>query len=275
MAIPITPRSSCRAASLLAATALAACDAPSAAVELTAMQYNIAGIRDGQRGQAIVDAIAAARPDLLSLQECAGCEVLLAALPGYAVAPIGTDDVALGYDATRWDLREGGAFTLGGDDDGWGTRVTRWAHLVPRDGGGNGVYLYGTHWCVPIRSADDACDDRAHVGYAEATLARVAARRHPDAPAVLAGDLNVFDGEADGPALRALRDGGLVDAVRTRDPRGDATSFHGNAWAPPAALDYILTTRDVEVLDAGVERTLTPGAGSDHDPVIARLRVPG
>jgi endonuclease/exonuclease/phosphatase family metal-dependent hydrolase len=92
---------------------------------------------------------------------------------------------------------------------------------------------------------------------------------HRDAPVVLGGDLNVFDGFEDDPALRLLIDSGLVDTLREVSD-ADVTTFEGNTWAPAGRIDYVLATAPVDVLAASVAED----SASDHRPVSATLSFP-
>lgn len=78
----------------------------------------------------------------------------------------------------------------------------------------------------------------------------------PAEPAVLAGDMNQF-----GPVVEALLRPGWRRAVRGRT---------WLAWRPVAQPDHVLVTAPVTV----VSGRIGPPGGSDHRPVVARLRVP-
>ena len=167
------------------------------------------------------------------------------------------------YDATRWELRDRGRIALGDDDDGWGPRYAEWGLFA--DGGERGIVVYSTHWCVTIRSPDDACDAERQLDYADSILDAI----DPGLPAVVAGDFNVFDDFEDGQVVAYIKDAGLVDAYRSMNPTGDATTFIGNDWAPSGRIDYIFATAPVDVIAADIRSA--PDAASDHHAVTATL----
>ena len=243
------------------------------AAALVAMQYNVAQQGEGARGAAIVDDINSVMPDFLAAEECTNCD-WLAAGADLALTESGAADVGLAYDESRWMLAERGAFPLGENDDGWGHRVTKWG-LFEDVRTGFAVYVYATHWCVTIRTPDDACDVAKQLSYFEITRRQIAGRTYPDLPVVLAGDLNVFDGFEDGPVIEEIERSGFVDTVRARGPVADTSTFQGNAWAPPGDIDYIFAMSPVEVEDAYVDRSVPVGEGSDHFAVVSRILFTG
>ncbi|HUS63718.1 MAG TPA: endonuclease/exonuclease/phosphatase family protein [Kofleriaceae bacterium] len=258
----------------------AACEAPpdggwnGEPVTARVMTLNVAGGRtlvdDLRRGENLADLLAGAGADVIALQECAPCDELAALLPPeLALVAPADDGVALLHDAARWDVLDTDLVTLGDGDDGWGPRHARRARLEHR-ATGFVIDAYSTHYCVTIRRPDDACTVERQLHYTEQLLGEIAAR-HP--PAVLAGDLNVFDGFARGRVIARLRSAGLTDALAAAHPdtADDAVTFHGNSWAPPGRVDYIFTPADVVVLDAAIDDSLPPGDGSDHDAVAADL----
>ncbi len=237
---------------------------------VSALTLNVKGsdtITDPIAGQAIADQIASYHPDFVALQECVNCGVLLQKLPQeFSLAP-GWEDSELGvlYDSEKWDAVDSGVIVLGSNDDGWGRREARWAELSLLETG-HRLYLYSTHWCVPIRNTDDACDVEKQLEYGRAILNDVASR---DAPAIIGGDFNVFDGFESGPVIEFLVANGWTDTLRavTQAP---VVTFEGNSWAPPGRIDYVFATDPVEVLDASV----AADSASDHRPVFAELLFP-
>jgi len=232
---------------------------------ITAVSFNVQGsdaIGDPETGPAIAGELAALEPDFAALQECVSCDLLLDHLPArYALVDLGDSEIGILYDRDRWDVGVDGLIDLG-DQDGWGVREARWASFFERATNAL-VFVYSTHWCVPIRSSDDACDEDAQLAHAR-TIAEDAARH--DAPVILGGDLNVFDGFEDGRVLAYLTSSGLVDTLRevTSAP---VITFDGNTWAPPGRIDYVLASSPVDVLDASV----AAASASDHGPVSATL----
>jgi endonuclease/exonuclease/phosphatase (EEP) superfamily protein YafD len=86
-----------------------------------------------------------------------------------------------------------------------------------------------------------------------------------DLPTVLLGDLNLTP---DSPAFdRLLHDGGLRDALAGRDWQ---PTWKADFWPLALRIDHILVSPGV-----CVERgSAGPPVGSDHLPVLARLRLP-
>jgi endonuclease/exonuclease/phosphatase family metal-dependent hydrolase len=242
------------------------------AVPVTAVSYNVADQIGTANGDNIVGQLAAISADFIGLQECQGCSLLVDQLPeGYQLTATPRAGVAIVYDSSRWQSQDQGVFPVGDNDDGWGERVVMWARFSNL-ASGHCLYFYTTHWCVTVRNPDDVCDEERQLDYAAATLDHIGAREIGQAPVILGGDLNVFDGFEDGLVINYLGDSGLVDLYRVIDPVGDATTFVGNDWAPAGRLDYLFSTAPVEVLGAFIDRESIPaGEGSDHYPVTASV----
>lgn len=250
------------------AVALAGCDgvATARSAPIVAVSFNVQGsdaIGDPVTGQRIADELAALEPSFAMLQECVSCELLHDKLaPGYELVPAEDTEIGILYEAARWTLAGSGTIALG-NHDGWGEREARWSLFLER-GSGAPIYVYSTHWCVPIRAPDDPCDEDAQLAAARAIVDDIATR---DAPVILGGDLNVFDGFEHGRVVAYLTAHGLVDTLRVVTP-ASVTTFAGNTWAPPGRIDYILVTGRVRVLDAAV----AADSASDHRPVRATLQ---
>lgn len=241
-------------------------------VDATVVTHNVGGsaVLGGDAVDAVAQALADAVPDVVLLQECEPCDALLDRLPdGYRATAEPVSGVTVVYDALRWSTRGGEVIPLGQDDDGWGARVARRDRLEHLETGAV-LDVYSTHFCVPIRSTSDACDAEQQVAYADRLLEDMASHLET---AVIGGDFNVFDGFERSVAVQRLRDGGLSDACDLVDGSSDKVTFHGNSWAPPGRIDFIFTTADIAVLAAGVDTSVPPGAGSDHNPVSAALRM--
>jgi endonuclease/exonuclease/phosphatase family metal-dependent hydrolase len=123
-----------------------------------------------------------------------------------------------------------------------------------------------------VRSTEDACDVDRHLDYAALVTEHIAEREVAEAPVLLGGDLNVFDGFEEGPVIADLVGSGLVDVFRVAEPTADGTTFEGNDWAPAGRIDYVFATAPVDVLDAAIDRDAVPtGEGSDHYAVYASV----
>ena len=243
-------------------------------VPVTAMSYNVAAQSGTSNGANIAVQITTIAPDFLGAQECPGCALLLEQLPDrYEMTAPPRAGVTIVYDGSRWRVEEQGVFPVGDNDDGWGERVVSWARFTNLDSGFC-LYFYTTHWCVTVRNDDDACDQERQLDYAALTLAHIEDRAVGQAPVLLTGDFNVFDGFEAGRVVGYIRDAGLVDVFRVADPEGDGTTFVGNDWAPAGRLDYIFASAPVDVLDAFIDRdTIPAGMGSDHYPVVGEVEL--
>lgn len=236
------------------------------AEDVRVVTFNVAGswrVADPEMGPALATRLADAAADLIAVQECEDCAPLAALLPHLTMLPARGSNAVL-YDPTRWTVIDDGLLTLGDDDDGWGPRTARWAHLAHREVALD-VTFYATHWCVPIRRDDDACDTGRQLAYAAAIDAHAGARR----PAIVAGDLNVFDGFATGPVMAQLAGQGWQDSIAVAGAPPIDT-FAGNSWAPPGRIDYVLASPELGVTAAVIDDAPSP---SDHRPVRATLRA--
>jgi endonuclease/exonuclease/phosphatase family metal-dependent hydrolase len=120
---------------------------------------------------------------------------------------------------------------------------------------------------------------QARLGSARLLLARV---RAVDGPVVVTGDLNADPGSE---PLRVLLGGGLADAraVSVAPPAGPVTTFTplDDPGRPDPdhpgrrRIDYVLVSPDIAV-DSHAVLDARPGGHfpSDHDPVVATVRVP-
>jgi endonuclease/exonuclease/phosphatase family metal-dependent hydrolase len=256
---------------LLAAVAASACagEAPAGPPPPTAIRaltLNVHGsevVADPVRGPALAAEIDELRPDFAMLQECVDCALLLPHLPArYGLVAADDSPIAILYDQSAWSLTDSDVLVLGDNDDGWGRREARWAEFEPWQVDGT-VRVYSTHWCVTIRTPDDACDVARQLGYGAAITDDIARR---GAASIVGGDLNVFDGFEDGEVVEALRARGLVDTLRevTAEP---VITFEGNDWAPAGRIDYVFATAPVDVTEAAVAATSV----SDHRAVTATV----
>lgn len=222
---------------------------------VTAVTFNVAGKSDPE----LANELLSLRPDFVALQESDGA--LVEQMPTHEMVDE-IERVGIAYLADRWRVIYDGVITFG-DHDRWGPRVARWARMSEL-GTGAEVVVYSTHLCVPIRAPDDPCDTDRQLAHARLLVTHM---RSHDAPIVLGGDLNVFDGFEDGPVVRYLASNGFVDTLRAVSD-DDVTTFEGNSWAPAGRIDYVFASQPVLVLDASV----VAESLSDHRPVIATLQ---
>lgn len=150
---------------------------------------------------------------------------------------------------SRWPLASVSLVDLAGDG------LPSLAGIV--DTGGQRVSFLGVHTHWPITPALARARDQALHGAAE--LARTAGL-----PMVLLGDLNLTP---DSPAFeRLLSDAGLRDAM----PGGRwRPTWSAGFWPLALRIDHILVSSSLCVDHADVG----PSLGSDHRPVLARLRT--
>ncbi len=220
--------------------------------------------------------------DSVGLQEAESHQLafLVAASEHHASVGVGRDDgkesgefSAILYRKDRLRLEDAGTFWLSDTPEvpgskSWGNDITRictWARFTDLRSGRR-FYHYNTHF--------DHRSQPSRVQAAALVLERVAARAHPEEPAVLTGD---FNAAPDNPAIVALR-GALTDTFRAAHPGapepGTFTGFSAEAGANK--IDYVFVTPGVETLAAAVH-TDRPGdrALSDHYPVSATVALPG
>ncbi|SDD58532.1 endonuclease/exonuclease/phosphatase family protein [Glycomyces harbinensis] len=257
------------AATALAVAALAVVLAPrlipdaqdgAAGRELTVMSVNLY-VGQTDLGK-VIDLVETHRPDLLSVQELTpGAAEGLAELGLEALLPhtvLEPDDLAVGtglysaYPLERIDTvgRDGIFYQIGAEVD---------------LGGGDAVRFMAVHTAAP------ATPERIPLWEEDFTdLPR------PDggAPWVLAGD---FNATLDHDNMRDLLGDGYTDAAEAAGSGLQATwrpiegGYLGGLVRPPAVtLDHVLAETGVAILDWEV----LDKSGSDHAPVLARLRLP-
>ena len=264
------------------------------------MSFNVryGTARDGanswdSRRDLVFERIHAAAPDVVGVQEALAFQLdqLVAALPGYVAFGVGRDDGARGgefsailYDAARFERANGGTFWLAPDPNAvgavaWGAslpRICTWVELRER-GTGAALFVFNTHW--DHQSQESRA--RAGVLIRERMAALTGGER-----AVLMGDLNA---DEDNPALVRLRgddptrpplSGGdmqLVDTLRAVHGDGPLPgTYSGFEDGPPQRrIDFVLTTPDLEIVDASVDLFRDRGRWpSDHCPVRATIALP-
>lgn len=257
---------------LLASGCRAPGDARSGELVVTVMSWNVQGnvtlVGERPLSSGLATQIAIVAPDFVALQECAACDALAAQLPDrYRLVEVGEAGVAIAYDSLLWSVADSGELVLGDDDDGWGPRRARWARFRERAGKAV-IDVYSTHFCVPVRSQGDRCTAARQREYAAVITSHL---RDRDAPAIVGGDLNAFDGFERAAAVRHFVDNparALIDAFQAARPGDSSATFAGNEFAPRGRIDYLLATAPVRVMAADL-----PAARglSDHRPVVARL----
>lgn len=278
--------------------------------ELSLVSFNIryGTAADGEnawehRREMVTDLLAGLDADIVGLQEALRFQLdeIGGALPGYVEIGVGRDDgLAAGeyspllVRTDRFTIAAAGTFWLSDAPEtpgsaSWGNRIPRvctWARLVDK-AGGSGVYVYNVH----LDHQSQPSRERA----AELIAAHIAARPHAREPVVLMGDFNAGEGNAAMRYLRgeAARASGadawpghepppsprLIDTFRAAHPdAGEVGTFSG--FRPGATggekIDHILVSADVDVLEAGIDRTSAHGRyPSDHFPVTARVAPRG
>jgi len=231
---------------LLAAEPAAACGGASLVVVTANVQFNN---RDRRRFLAW---LAAHPADIVVVQEVSAAWALeLSTLSDYPYRGIRTREDPYGIAIlSRWPFESLQPVDLAGD----GIPSLEGIALVR----GQRVHVLGLHTRWPILPALAHARDRALLG--------VAARARAQAiPTVAAGDLNVAPAA---PAFTRLqRDSGLRDAFAGR---GWHPTWMAAFWPLALRIDHQLVSPALCVESAEVGRDI----GSDHRPVIARLRLP-
>jgi endonuclease/exonuclease/phosphatase (EEP) superfamily protein YafD len=149
---------------------------------------------------------------------------------------------------SRWPMESVTLVDLAGDG------LPSFAGIL--DAGGQRIRFLGLHTHWPLTPALAAARDEALRG--AAGLASTA-----DLPVVLLGDLNVTP---DSPAFRRLLDeAGLRDVMHGR---GWRPTWLAEFWPLALRIDHVLVSSGLCVEHAEVG----PALGSDHRPVVARLR---
>ncbi|CAN5473583.1 endonuclease/exonuclease/phosphatase family protein [soil metagenome] len=219
--------------------------------------------------------------DSVGLQEAIShqLEYLVASSPEYASLGVGRDDgkeagefCAIIYRKDRLRPEESGTFWLSDTPEvpgstSWGNEITRictWARFTHLPTGAT-FYHYNTHF--------DHRSQPSRERSSTLVLERMAARAHPDDPAILTGD---FNAAPDNPAIVTLRSK-LTDTFRAAHPDAPETgTFTGfNAEPGEHKIDYVFVTPDLGTTAAEIH-TDAPGGRpiSDHYPVSATVTLP-
>lgn len=226
--------------------------APDAPNGVTLLAVNV--LEENKRHDLVSDLIASVDPDILLLMEtdAAWTEAMEPALARYptVVREPRSDYYGMIF-ATRLEAEEARIVHLTRDET-----PTLLAGL--RAPNGAAFAFVGLHPQPPTPDGDDTDDRDAQIIYA----ARFA--RRADLPVVVMGDFN--EAAWSKGAKDFKRVGTYVDP---RVGRGLYASFHANHWLIRCPIDQVYVTEDVAV----VSISLGPRVGSDHFPMIARLRI--
>ena len=122
---------------------------------------------------------------------------------------------------------------------------------------GRRIQVYGLHTHWPVTPSLARARDQAL--HAAAALTRAATL-----PVVMLGDLNLTPYSP--PFDRLLADGRLRDAMQDR---GWHPTWQSGFWPLALRIDHVLVSSGLCVEEA----TVGPAVGSDHRPVLARLRL--
>ncbi|MDX2035387.1 MAG: endonuclease/exonuclease/phosphatase family protein [Isosphaeraceae bacterium] len=267
-------------------------EAPSVRVMSFNMRYGTA--QDGEdswpkRRDFLVDTIRYVDPDLLGTQETLADQrdFLAAKLTDHEAWGVGRDDgaregemAALFYRKSRFEMVEGGNFWLSPTPEtvgskGWDAalpRIASWVVLKDRRSPDSGEILFlNTHFDHRGRTAR-----REAASLIRSKLGELGRGRR----LVVTGDFNA--GESDPPhaALFSDLDGRrspVVDVYRVAHPDRSPDEGTFNGFKPNsvrgARIDWIGASRDWEVVDAAIDRTVREGrTPSDHFAVTATLR---
>jgi endonuclease/exonuclease/phosphatase family metal-dependent hydrolase len=240
-----------------------------------------------RRRDLVVDTVRAFEPDLIGVQESLGfqSEYLHEHLPGFGFVGVGRDDgtdagemCAIFYSRSAFDLLDSGHFWLSETPEvpgsvSWDSALTRmasWVRLRGRDVPVDLLFV-NTHF--------DHAGETARMRSAELVLEQ-ARELAGGIPIIVAGDFNApAAASAEGPytVLTGSSESALVDTYSAAggEDRGDDGTFNAfEGRTGGARIDWILVSREVEVLGAGIDRSEREGRyPSDHFPVTAVVRV--
>lgn len=230
---------------LMAATPTTGCAGPVVTVAAANVLYS-----NSQR-KPLLDWLETRPADIVILQEVTEAWARdLAARTAYPNRHLLPREDAYGIGVlSRWPLESVTLVDLAGDG------LPSLAGVV--DAGGQRIRFLGLHTHWPLTPALAAARDEALQGAAQ--LASAA-----DLPVVLLGDLNLTP---DSPAFdRLIEQGGLRDVLRGR---GWRPTWLASFWPLALRIDHVLVSSGLCVEHAEVG----PPLGSDHRPVLARLRA--
>jgi endonuclease/exonuclease/phosphatase (EEP) superfamily protein YafD len=224
----------------------ASCDGPAFTVATVNLQYS------NPQHDRLLAWLAATPADVIVVQELT--DAWAQALAGSGAHPhrfllTREDPYGIGV-LSRWPLESPGTIDLAGDG------LPSIEGIVDIEG--RRVRLLGLHTHWPVLPEVARMRDTALGGAADNA-------RDSDLPVILLGDLNLTP---DSPEFaRLLDDSGLRDVVSGRRWR---PTWQAAFWPLALRIDHVLVSPQLCVEDVDIG----PSIGSDHRPVIARLRLP-
>ena len=272
-------------------------------LEVSVMSFNIryGTADDGEnrwqnRRQMVFGLVGKYDPDVVGLLVALGFQIeeICKALPRYAMIGGGRDDgktkgeySAILYRRERFEVEQGGTFWLSDTPEvpgsiTWGnacTRICTWARFIERKTGKT-FYHYNLH----LDHISQPSREKSVVLLAE----RIRNRKNSD-PLVVTGDFNAGENNQailflKGKTTVPGKDNAnvenpipMVDTFRVLHPdANDVGTFNGfKGDCTGDKIDFVLTTSDVQALDAQIIRDNVDGRyPSDHFPVTARIRLP-
>lgn len=273
-------------------------------LELQLMSFNLRYENPEDRGQrawqqrviGTVRMIRDESPDVFGVQEALHGQAadLWASLPDYEFFGVGRNDgrrdgeyagIFFRLDRFEPDLSDVGTFWLSDTPEQagsktWGNDIPRtvsWLRLVDRTTQ-RGFYAFVTHW--------DHRNQPSREHAARLIARRIDARKHPNDPIVLLGDLNATENNPGVAYLTGKRvkltgseqswKHALIDTFQTLHPKASArTTLHFWKGTRKGSLkvDHILVSQGAKVLSAQIRDHDRPML-SDHFPFTARVVFP-
>jgi endonuclease/exonuclease/phosphatase family metal-dependent hydrolase len=267
--------------------------------EITVVTFNLRDSRHDEghlawsnRRAAVRELIATLSPDILAVQEATERQqedIASGDLRGRVPVDEEWGEAgnlnAILFDDRRFSVERSGVLWLSDTpavarSTSWGNEIPRWstwAHVrrrrtLLRPFDSSSVAIYNVHL--------DHQSPESRLRSVELILDH-AAEHAPELPVVLLGDFNARE---DWPEIRLLRESGAgvphrpyADAVGVSTDTGDeeGTYHRFGEQEDPDRVDYIFTSRDIEVQSAEVvrDRSDEEPPASDHYPVVAILTI--
>lgn len=242
------------------------------------------GLGWDERKTRVADYVRENMPDIIGMQEVLHhqAEDLKRMLPEYTLIGVGREDgkkkgeyAALWYKTSLFELIESGHFWLSETPDvagsmGWDaacTRMATWARLRNRRNGKT-LLLLNTHM--------DHVGQTARRKGAELILQRLKKIVHEGESVVVTGDLNVSERDDAYQQLTNDTQLPLADTFKqTSHHYGVDYTWHGFNRVPEGErekIDFILTSRNIDVLSTTILPVDKEKMASDHCFLIATLR---